>query len=227
MSRFWYLWVPLVTAIATLLIAGIDRPFFRKWFESEQTGLFEFLHFLLPIITALIAIKCLFHPYVRKNGFLIFWFSLMAIGGIYLGGEEASWGQHYAGWTTPDFWVGVNDQQETNLHNTSFLLDQYPRAILKVGIAIGALIIPWMLLNRPDKLPRQFDFIYPPLAMVPLALLVFATEIYNKLRGEVSWTIVKLVRGGEFQETFISWCLVFYAFSLLWRLQKIDRAEIQ
>lgn len=157
----------------------------------------------------------------------MFWFSLMAIGGIYLGGEEASWGQHYAGWTTPDFWVGVNDQQETNLHNTSFLLDQYPRAILKVGIAIGALVIPWMLLNRPDKLPRQFDFIYPPLAMVPLALLVFATEIYNKLRGEVSWTIVKLVRGGEFQETFISWCLVFYAFSLLWRLQKIDKAQIR
>ncbi len=227
MSQFWFLWMPVLTAIGTLLIAWLDRPFFKKWFESEQTGLFEFLHFLLPILTAIIAIRCLFHPYVRKHKFLTFWFAIMAIGGVYLGGEEASWGQHYAGWTTPDFWVGVNDQQETNLHNTTFLLDQYPRALLKVGIVIGALIIPWMLLNRHDKVPRQFDFIYPPLAMAPLAVMVLITEVYNKLQGEVSWGIIKLVRGGEFQETFISWCLIFYACSLLWRLQKIDETDIQ
>ena len=227
LSKFWYLWAPLLTVVATLFIAWIDRPFFKKWFESEQTGLFEFLHFLLPVITALIAIRCLFHPFVRKNKFLIFWFAIMAIGGIYLGGEEASWGQHYAGWTTPEFWVGVNDQQETNLHNTSFLLDQYPRAILKVGMVIGAIFTPWFLLNKPHLPMRQFDFVYPPLAMVPLTLFVLITEVYNKLQGEVSFKIFSLLRGGELQETFISWWLVYYAFCLLWRLQTISKADIK
>jgi len=226
LSKIWYLWAPLLSAIFLLTLAWIERPFYKKWFESEQTGLLEFLHFILPVVTALIAIRCLFHPFVRRNKFLIFWFAVMAAGGIYLGGEEASWGQHYVGWNTPDFWVGVNDQQETNLHNTSFLLDQYPRTILKIGILVSAIIFPWFILNKPHLVMRQFDFVYPPLATLPLALMILATEIYGKLQGEVSWVIIKLVRGGEFQENYIAWFLVYYAFCLLWRLRKTDASAI-
>src|SRR3546814_4167282 len=54
-----------------------------------------------------------------------------------MAGEEASWGQHYAGWLTPDNWQALNDQGETNLHNTSSWLDQKPRTLLEIGVIVG------------------------------------------------------------------------------------------
>ncbi|MEM8749094.1 MAG: hypothetical protein AAGF28_02250 [Pseudomonadota bacterium] len=221
-SRLWTLWMPLLSVFVVLGVALISREASFKWMFSERTGVVEFIHALFPVLTAIIALGLLRYDSIRSDPFLVGWCIVMAIGGIYLGGEEASWGQHYIGWTTPEFWANVNDQQETNLHNTSFLLDQYPRTILKVGIFFSALILPWFLLNKPHLVMRRFDFVYPGLTLVPMALLILFTQFYNQAQDWVDWKIVRLVRGGEFQELYIVWFLLLYALMLRRRAKQAD-----
>src|SRR3546814_9825984 len=69
---------------------------------------------------------------------------------------EASWGQHYAGWLTPENWQALNDQGETNLHNTSSWLDQKPRTLLEIGVIVGGILIPMLALRRPALREGRF-----------------------------------------------------------------------
>ncbi|MEP0941247.1 MAG: hypothetical protein ABJH63_18875 [Rhizobiaceae bacterium] len=144
--------------------------------------------------------------------------------GVFLAGEEASWGQHYVGWGTPQAWTEINDQQETNLHNVSNLFDQVPLALLVVGIVLTGTLGPWLLLNRPGLLSRQFNFTYPPLALVPLAALIAACWVYRIFRKWEPMQGYDLLRPGEFQEVFIVWYLLYYALFLLWRVRRLRRA---
>ena len=70
-------------------------------------------------------------------------FGLFCLGCLYFGGEEASWGQHWMGWDAPDQWAALNNQNETNLHNSNglagSLLDQLPRNLLTLAALISAL----------------------------------------------------------------------------------------
>ncbi|MEP1207062.1 MAG: hypothetical protein ABJM29_09855 [Rhizobiaceae bacterium] len=216
-SRIWTLWLPIAAFIFIPILAWYDRDFFFTWFDNETHGLLEFLHFLLPLITALIGLRLAFSKLVRSDPFIMLWCIAMFLGGVYLAGEEASWGQHYFGWTTPDAWLDANDQQETNLHNISNVLDQLPRGILVGGIVVTGLIYPWLLLNRPGFLPARFNFTYPPLALVPLALVTSACWIYRGLRKGTELSTFLVYRPGEFQELFIVWFLCYYALFLLWR----------
>ena len=216
-SRLWNLWLPVLVFIAIPFLAWKTPDFFANWFAREDTGILEFLHFFLPLLTALIGLRLCFSPLIRQDKFLLLWCAAMFVGGIFLSGEEASWGQHYLGWATPEGWSELNDQQETNLHNVSHLLDQLPRGVLVAGIMITGLIYPWILLNRPGLLPKRFNFTYPPLALVPLALVTAACWGYRGLKKTDMFDAYLIYRPGEFQELFIVWYLFYYALFLLWR----------
>ena len=78
----------------------------------------------------------------------ILWCIIYCLGCVYFLGEEISWGQHLFGWETPDAWMEINDQGETNFHNTSGWFDQVPRTILTLGIVIGGFIYPLIQRRR-------------------------------------------------------------------------------
>ena len=78
----------------------------------------------------------------------ILWCIIYCLGCVYFLGEEISWGQHLFGWETPDHWMEINDQGETNFHNTSGWFDQVPRAVLTLGIVIGGFIYPLIQRRR-------------------------------------------------------------------------------
>jgi hypothetical protein len=138
-SKNWnlHVWFPVSSVLIILTIAAIAPGFTNNWVTNERTGVLELFHWVAPFISALIATRILFFKAVRKNTGLLLWTVIFIIGGIYLAGEEASWGQHYFAWSTPDAWMSVNDQQETNLHNVSHWMDQKPRIILTVGVIFG------------------------------------------------------------------------------------------
>lgn len=199
------------------MIALADREFFNKWFASETHGVLEAMHWIFPLVTALIGLRLVFTAHIRSDPLLVSWCIAMFLGGIYLAGEEASWGQHYFGWATSQEWSQLNDQQETNFHNTSNLLDQVPRAVLMAGIVIAGIIWPWILQHKPELLPRRMDFTYPPLALRPLAVLVAACWLYRALAKTELFGAYLAYRPGEFQEVFIVWFLLYYALFLYWR----------
>lgn len=100
---------------------------------------------ILLAVLSVLKIKSFEFPILR------FWVALLVLGCIYYVGEEISWGQHWFGWGTPDSWMGVNDQGETNLHNTSTLLDQVPRMLLTITAVAGGVLIPVYLLVRNKR----------------------------------------------------------------------------
>ena len=90
------------------------------------------------------------------------WFGLAALCCLYVAGEEISWGQHLFDWATPENWSEVNDQNETNIHNTSSWFDQKPRLVLLIGTVFGSLILPYLLSKKVIKLSATLTKLCPP-----------------------------------------------------------------
>ncbi len=89
----------------------------------SEFGPHEILQGLILFPAILLALRVIqLAPSVPLRG----WGILALIGSVYVFGEELSWGQHLFDWTTPEFWNQINDQGETNFHNTSSWLDQKP-----------------------------------------------------------------------------------------------------
>ena len=82
-----------------------------------------FLFFSILILLSLIS-------KIKFNKFLKIFVILKVLALTYYFGEEISWGQHFFKWGTPQIFTEVNNQNETNLHNISNLLDQLPRSLV-------------------------------------------------------------------------------------------------
>jgi len=221
-SPLWRVYAPIAVPIALALIAYIDRDWYYAYLQSEQ-GFLEFLHALLPIAAAVIAAWILFNPAIRRDPLIAVWLAAIVVGCIYFGGEEASWGQHYFGWQTPEQWAEINRQEETNLHNTSFWFDRFPRIVITLAIVVGGLVLPAIKLHRPTLIPRRFDFIIPPLGLRTLTVVMMVGEIAGGLR-EATDALGQVLRfrPGEMQENFIVAFLIVYMLCLAGRAKRAD-----
>ncbi|MFD0916294.1 hypothetical protein ACFQ14_07745 [Pseudahrensia aquimaris] len=226
-SRFWWVWLPYLTAVVLIAVTAVNPQFVSQHLMNETTGLVEIQHALFPAIIAVLGIYMLTLRSTRAEPLRVAWCAALTLGAIYLAGEETSWGFHHFGWEADGFWQEVNDQQETNLHNISSWLDQKPRLILIIGIIITGIFMPWVLINRPELAPRFMDFTYTPIALVPLAVLVFLSWFYKDLTNFFGFTDMQALRGGEFQETFIVWYLLGYTLFLVRRARKSEQALSQ
>ncbi|MCC6598832.1 MAG: hypothetical protein IT559_08585 [Alphaproteobacteria bacterium] len=175
---------------------------------SEQ-GPHEALQFLLAFLAALVALRCLWLVKSGGDFFLLFWVLCFVLSCIYIAGEEISWGQHIAEWGTPDFWGQLNDQNETNLHNTSSWLDQKPRLILLTGVFTGGLIIPALARFRPGALPARFKIVYPPASLSFVALCVLGLVLIDKIDEALKDTVI-MVRASEIEELYMFYFVLLY-----------------
>ncbi|MBL4803815.1 MAG: hypothetical protein JKY71_03030 [Alphaproteobacteria bacterium] len=190
-------------------------------FHSES-GPHESLQVFVALMALIFALWCLFIlPSVQKP-FLIFWVMCFVGGCTYIVGEEISWGQHIFDWGTPEYWTDYNDQNETNLHNTSSWLDQKPRLLLMIGVLTGGLIIPLLKEFKPVLLPKKFEIIYPPAILAPTALLVLIIKIIDKV-DESTPDIMLLTRSGEVEELCLFYFVLLYLMILRFRFVEHKR----
>jgi hypothetical protein len=177
-SIYW-LWIPVVAMGIQIILELSFSNDVLSHLHSEN-GPHEILQALIAASGFFVAIFACLSKKV-KGVLLKFWFGLATLGCLYVTGEELSWGQHVLDWTTPDFWTQINDQQETNLHNTSSWLDQKPRLILLVGIVFGTLIYPILKKKNILSLPKNLDFLFPSAKLKPLALFVVIPQLFEKM----------------------------------------------
>lgn len=150
------------------------------------------------------------------------WLILITLGAFFLLGEEASWGQHYFRWGTEGWFAEYNDQAETNLHNaTDGWLDQKPRALLQVGMVVGAIIHPLLKLFRRGKgLIDNPWWLAPTIVCLPptiFSLLAGAPKAIDKLN--ILPFQLQFYRASELEENFIYAFFVVYLLSLGARLR--------
>jgi hypothetical protein len=107
-EAWWWLWLPVVGA-GLVFFAGFLAPrLYADWIIPEGYGLLEFGQFIIMIAAFVIAVRLLFDPFVRARPFVFAVTFLAALSSLHVAGEEMSWGQHFFHWNTPDYWVGVN-----------------------------------------------------------------------------------------------------------------------
>ncbi|MGB5327676.1 MAG: hypothetical protein WBO58_05590, partial [Gammaproteobacteria bacterium] len=141
LHKIWWLYLPVLffclryaIALFTNATTGLE-----SWFRDEL-GVIENLTVVLLVMALFYTVRLIVAHAdsmdLRFKTFLV----LYCLGCIYFAGEEASWGQHWFGWQTSEFFQEINTQGETNLHNTTNLLDRLPKGIVSLLIFIGGIV---------------------------------------------------------------------------------------
>ena len=126
------------------------------------------------------------------------------LGVLYVGaaGEELSWGQHFVGFGTPEFFRQNNAQHETNLHNLVVKDVKINRLVFGTGLLIAVLLYCSVLpvgYRRWPWLRRMADSLAVPVPqtrhIVWYGLLAFIASVTpSKFR----WEVLELVSATMF-----------------------------
>lgn len=208
LSRTWWLFVPLAVIALQIPMEIFLPQDVLQLLHSEQ-GPHEFVEFVLLVIAFLIAAATLTRLKWPAQKWLVAWFGLAAVCCFYVAGEEVSWGQKFVQWSTPEFWAHFNDQNETNLHNTSSWFDQKPRIILLIGVIAGGLVIPFLRKFRPQWVTEKFAIIYPPAILGVTAFITLAVEVVDKIDEHLDGIII-FERASEVVELYLFYFVLMY-----------------
>ncbi len=220
-TNFWCLWLPLLClALQFLVEAFVPEPLYTRL--HTENGPVEILQCVVLLPALLAALRLLLTLRFQPPVWLSVWALVAVMGCFYVTGEEISWGQHSLNWNTPEYWTGINDQNETNFHNTSSWLDQKPRLLLELGVIIGGLLMPLSRRIRKKDFPAWLEIIAPSSHLIPVAAIVLFIKIADKVGGATH--IVLFGRASEVVEFFIYYFvwlyLVFLAQKALTALDK-------
>lgn len=213
---FSYL-LPLFLLVLLIIMEALLPSKYYSFFVGEN-GPLELFQFILIVLAALLSLFSLKLSLEQKRHLLSIFFFIIFTGTIYIGGEEVSWGQHFFNWSTPETWAKLNDQNETNLHNTSSWLDQKPRLILELGVIVGGIIIPTLLRFKISALPKWLIYISPPGRMFVIALCFIIVKFSDKL-GDLTSTVI-FRRASEMTEMYIYYFILIYLFYFIKSLKK-------
>lgn len=176
---------------------------------------------LLPAIAAGIAL--LRHYHRRLPLWLLGWLLGWLLACVYFAGEEASWGQHYFRWSAPETLQGLNDQNETNLHNISHWLDQKPRTLVELWIVFAGLLVPLIRRFRPRALWAERDgarWFWPTAIGVPTVLAFLFSLAVALVAKKTGRADLHYLGSNELREFYIATFLSSYLLSLWYRLRQ-------
>lgn len=211
---FFWLIIPIALILAQI---GLELSFTREQLAPmhSEGGPHETLQSLYIGAAFFMALWMLFKidwKTQKEIGLVVL---LAALGSFYISGEEISWGQHILNWDTPEYWSAVNDQNETNLHNTSSWLDQKPRLLLFIGIVAAGLLVPALRRCKPSLLPARFTAFYPSDILAVTALGVAVPYAVQEI-AEHFFQGGVFARVSEVQEVYMYYFVALY----LWDLYK-------
>lgn len=220
-SAWWWLLLPLAFLAFIFGSYAADPEFYRAHVLPEGYGVLELTQFLECLAGFLICLWLLTLPVAKEWPVLRRMLMLFAIACLYIGGEEMSWGQHFFHWGTPDYWGGINRQDETNLHNTNYVFNQLPQLILEIGIAVGGILLPILGRLLGGFKDWFLTLFVPSLTLLPVAVIVFSIKSLSSLRKiDVGRSLLE--RPSEAMELFYYMFILFYLVILARRIMLLD-----
>ncbi len=208
-SLMW-LWIPIGVFVVQL---GLDMvlPVDTKAWMYNENGPYELGQVVVLVAAIAVAVMTLVRMDKADKGVMA-WIGLALLCCVYVAGEEISWGQQILKWNTPEYWAAINDQNETNLHNTSSWLDQKPRLILELGVYFGGIILPLLRKYKPGLLPRRFEPIYPGSAVVVTAVVCLCVR-FADMAADATGTPL-FGRAAEVEEAYLYYFVLLYLMEL-------------
>lgn len=150
------------------------------------------------------------------------WLAGWVLACIYFAGEEASWGQHYFRWATPEALHGLNDQNETNLHNIGTWLDQKPRTLVELWMIFAGFIVPLVHRFKPQALYAERPWgrwFWPTGFAIPTVLaFLFASGVSLVAKKTGNAELMRL-GSNELREFYVAFFLSCYQIALWLRLR--------
>lgn len=146
---------------------------------------------------------------------------VFCLGCIYFAGEEASWGQHWFGWETGEYFAAINDQQETNLHNTSKYFDRVPKGIVSFAVFLGGVVIPLYLRRKARVIDcrKPMWWLFPTWVCLPTAIIAVTATWPSKIERH-SGSVFYFDGAQEMKELYIAYFFLLFIISLVRRLQQ-------
>lgn len=228
-----WVWIGLPVAFfAGALGMRLVSPDAFVWYINDERGFGENLTAVMFLLSAGLAVMLARTEGVREVQWLRVAFWALAAAAIFVAGEEASWGQHFFGWGTPEWVADLNKQQETNLHNMAErALDQKPRAFAAAAILVGGCLVPLLRargwLRWMDRW-RVLAWLIPEVTLAPTAVFVFAPRIFDRIQVWFDTTLpppfdISTRHHQEMQETFIAMTVFVYLLTLALRVRRWKR----
>lgn len=219
----WLYFPPLILVVqigAKLAGDGVYRALVRS-----ELGLVELGTVVMLVLALAIAVRLFLARKTLPVRWLGAWMGLFALGALYFAGEEASWGQHYFGWSTPEALAAVNAQEETNIHNISGIFDQLPRNLLSLGVAVGGIVLPIVRRRRAGAwVPAEgeLQWLLPTVVCLPTAVLATLVTIPEKIFDSAGREVPALIEisAGESKEYYFGLFLLLYVLSIARRARK-------
>ena len=212
---YLWLWLPLGFLLLVTL-AEFTLPDEILSAINNENGLIELLQAALTAGGFILAIIILWKSRKTCSWPLKLWIGLAALCCLYVTGEEVSWGQHFFNWEASESWKHINDQQETNLHNTSSWLDQKPRLLLLIGVIVGGLLIPLAQQFKPHILPEHLQMIYPEKHLWVTSAIALLIKITDKIGDATDNAFFE--RASELEETYLFYFVLLYLLIMKHRL---------
>lgn len=223
-EAWWWLGIPVFVATLSLGSYHLAPEWYRRYVLPEGYGILEISHFLIPMLGLFIAGRLACNSFVRVRPLMWTVSLIAALSCLYIAGEEASWGQHFFHWNTPEYWAVINNQGETNLHNAYLITEGLPRSILGICVAIGGLGVPFAALFYPVLSACRISVFLPPLALVPTSLGAVGFKLVDYLQNSGHLTGV-LHRPSETIETYLYFFILAYLIVFARRTKELEVAE--
>lgn len=224
--RWIWLYAPFAIFAVQIAARHASETAYQDWMRDE-ISFPEIGAVVLLAIAVICGIALLRRRAQLPGRWLVPWLALFTLGAFFFAGEEASWGQHYFGWKTPEAMAKLNEQGETGIHNLEgigWIFDQAPRAVLTLGAAITVLVAILARL-KPERFGRnsRLYWFLPTYVCVPVALLALFVRDIEKLAQSIGGMTAHLLdyQAGEFKEYFLAYLLMLYALSLVTRTRPL------
>ncbi len=202
--------------------------FFARWIESES-GLIENATAILLIPATIFAVAIGLKLLRSAGPLYATWFFGVALICFGFAGEEVSWGQHWLGWDSPEYFVENNRQGETNFHNLNIHFGRVVKTILTLVIVVGGLILPWRRsasagLPNQTSIQRFLRYITPTQVCIPAAAFVLGVRLIERFKTwfDLDWDFIA-VNLKESQELYIALFLLIYVWSARVRASHLDQ----
>ena len=212
----WCVPLPLLIHLGARQM-DVRGDFFSVWIESES-GLIENATALLLIPAMVFALTLALRFYRQYEVAYLLWFISVALVCFGFAGEEISWGQHWLGWNSPEYFLENNRQGETNIHNLNIHFGRVVKSILTLAIIVGGLIMPFRQRAQPwDRrgFRRFLDQVAPTIVCVPSAAFVLGIRLIERCKTwfALDWAIIA-VNLKELQELYIALFFLIYLWSV-------------
>lgn len=218
-SWFW-LWLMPMLLVIQISVRWISPEFASAQFSGEG-GIIENVTVVVLIPAILIAVYIVSQRRYLPAGWMFVWYALIGLACFYFAGEEASWGQHWFGWETPDGLKELNDQGETNFHNMSSWLDQKPRLIVELAALFGGVVLPiWRSYKAIQFVGGSWQALFwPTWVCLPVSLIVGFIKIPDRIFSAQQIPYPFNINVSETQELYVACAFLVYLLSVSVRLR--------